>query len=79
MQLESIEKEKCSQRCKQVAFTVPATIKALGHGEPILRLQSTPDRTVVSLREDGNVCYWSSELRLKKSKSVFVSRSQLLD
>ncbi|XP_048120316.1 WD repeat-containing protein on Y chromosome isoform X3 [Alosa alosa] len=74
MQMESIEKEKCTQFCKQVAFTVPATIKPLGHGEPILKLHSTPDRTVVSLREDGTVCYWSSKLQLKKSKHVFHER-----
>ena len=72
MQLEYTEMEESVTRTKQVAFTLPATIKALCHGEPILKVHCTPDGTVITLREDGAVYYWTSELQLKKSKTVFV-------
>ncbi|XP_067102784.1 cilia- and flagella-associated protein 337 [Osmerus mordax] len=74
MQLEYTEKEDSVTRTKQVAFTLPATIKALCHGEPILKVHCTPDGTVITLREDGAVYYWTSELQLKKSKTVFHER-----
>ncbi|KAK1786459.1 hypothetical protein P4O66_018145 [Electrophorus voltai] len=74
MQLEFTEKEESVARGKQVAFALPATIKALSHGEPVLRIHATPDGTIVTVREDGTVNYWSSKLQLRKSKSVFHER-----
>ncbi|KAL6471410.1 hypothetical protein MHYP_G00200600 [Metynnis hypsauchen] len=74
MQLEYTEKEESVIRSKQVAFALPASIKPLSHGEPILRIHPTPDGTIVTVREDGTVSYWSSKLQLRKSKSVFHER-----
>ncbi|KAL7849096.1 hypothetical protein SRHO_G00207190 [Serrasalmus rhombeus] len=71
MQLEYTEKEESVIRSKQVAFALPANIKPLSHGEPILRIHPTPDGTIVTVREDGIVNYWSSKLQLRKSKNVF--------
>ncbi|KAM9442922.1 uncharacterized protein ACWYII_014685 [Salvelinus alpinus] len=70
MQLEYTEKEESVLRGKQVAFSLPATVRALSHGEPVLRVHSTPDGTIITVREDGAVYYWSPELNLKRSKSV---------
>ncbi|XP_036453237.1 WD repeat-containing protein on Y chromosome [Colossoma macropomum] len=74
MQLEYTEKEESVIRSKQAAFALPASIKPLSHGEPILRIHPTPDGTIVTVREDGTVNYWSSKLQLRKSKSVFNER-----
>ncbi|XP_069046236.1 cilia- and flagella-associated protein 337 isoform X2 [Lepisosteus oculatus] len=71
MHLEYTEKEESVTRKKQVSFALPATIRDIGHGEPILRVLSTPDSTVVTVREDGAIYYWTPELKLKKSKMVF--------
>lgn len=73
MQLEYTEKEESVVRGKLAAFTLPASIKPLTHGEPILRIHPTPDGAIVTVREDGTVNYWSSKLQLRKTKSVFVS------
>lgn len=75
MQLEYTEKEESVVRDKQAAFTLPAIIKPLAHGEPILRIHPTPDGAIVTVREDGTVNYWSSKLQLRKNKSVFVSNT----
>ncbi|KAM6960527.1 cilia- and flagella-associated protein 337 [Aplochiton taeniatus] len=74
MQLEYEEMEESVARRKQVAFTLPATVVPLCHGEPILRVNSTPDGTIITVREDGTVHYWSHDLTLKKSKSIFMER-----
>lgn len=77
MHLEYVEKEELVARSKQVAFALPASIKPLSHGEPVLRIHPTPNGTIVTVREDGAVGYWSSTLQLKNSKSVFVSNTLL--
>ncbi|KAM9468399.1 cilia- and flagella-associated protein 337 [Clarias gariepinus] len=74
MQLEYTEKEESVVRGKLAAFTLPASIKPLTHGEPILRIHPTPDGAIVTVREDGTVNYWSSKLQLRKTKSVFYER-----
>ncbi|XP_071379688.1 cilia- and flagella-associated protein 337 [Centroberyx affinis] len=74
MQLEYREKEESVIRSKQVAFALPATVKALSHGVPIVNIHSTPDGTAVTLREDGAVCCWSPDLQKQKTKSVFHER-----
>ncbi|XP_019901432.2 uncharacterized protein LOC109615702 [Esox lucius] len=73
MQLENTKKESV-WRDKQVMFSLPATVRPLCHGEPILRIHSTPDGTIVTIREDGSVYYWSPELSLKQNKTVFHER-----
>lgn len=66
------EKEETTRRGKQVAFTLPATMKTLCHGIPIVNIHSTHDGTIVTVREDGVVCYWSPELKPLKTKHMFV-------
>lgn len=73
MQLEYAENAESEVRTKRVAFSLPAMIKALPLGEPVLRIHPTPDGALVTVREDGTVNYWSSKLQLRKSKRVFVS------
>ncbi|XP_070685447.1 cilia- and flagella-associated protein 337 [Pempheris klunzingeri] len=65
------EKEETTRRSKQVAFTLPATMKALCHGIPIVNIRSAHDGTIVTVREDGVVCYWSPELKTLKTKHMF--------
>ncbi|XP_071353298.1 cilia- and flagella-associated protein 337 isoform X2 [Trachinotus anak] len=68
---EHKEKEENARRRKQVAFTLPATLKALGHGIPIINIHSTHDGTIVTVREDGAVCSWSTELKPQETKHIF--------
>ena len=74
MQLEYSKREECALRRKQAAFSLPAKVRRpLTHGEPVLRIHTVSDGTVVTLREDGAVQYWSPDLHLQKTKaSVFV-------
>ncbi|XP_076002332.1 cilia- and flagella-associated protein 337 [Genypterus blacodes] len=69
--LEHREKEDCLRRSKQVAFTLPATIKPSCHGVPIQNIQSSLGDTIVTVQVDGTVCYWSPELKPQKTKSLF--------
>ncbi|XP_056297249.1 WD repeat-containing protein 49 [Pseudoliparis swirei] len=64
-------KQDTARRRKQVAFTLPATTKALCHGIPIVNIHSTRDGTIVSVREDGVVCCWSPEPKPLKTKHIF--------
>ncbi|XP_035856994.1 WD repeat-containing protein 49 [Sander lucioperca] len=70
MMQEYKEKQETERRSKQLAFTLPATMKALGHGIPIVNIHSTHDGTVVTVREDGVVCYWNPELKPLKTKNM---------
>ena len=73
MQLEYSKREECALRRKQAAFSLPAKVRPFTHGEPVLRIHTVSDGTVVTLREDGSVQYWSPELHLQKTKtSLFV-------
>ncbi|XP_055052839.2 cilia- and flagella-associated protein 337 isoform X1 [Misgurnus anguillicaudatus] len=74
MYLENKEKEETMRRSKMAAFMLPAKIKNLCRGEPVIEVQITPDGTVVTVREDGLVNYWSSTLQLKNNKNVFPKR-----
>ncbi|XP_008274872.1 WD repeat-containing protein on Y chromosome-like [Stegastes partitus] len=65
------EKEETARRSKQVAFILPATMNASGHGIPIVNIHSTGDGTVVTVREDGFVSLWSPELKPQKTKHMF--------
>ncbi|XP_035535517.1 WD repeat-containing protein 49 [Morone saxatilis] len=65
------EKQETARRSKQVAFTLPATMKALCHSIPIVNIHSTHDGSIVTVREDGAVCYWSPELKPLKTKHMF--------
>ncbi|XP_022055851.2 WD repeat-containing protein 49 [Acanthochromis polyacanthus] len=65
------EKEETARRSKQVAFILPATMNASGHGIPIVNIHSTRDGTVVTVREDGFVSLCSPELKPQKTKDMF--------
>nr|XP_033806006.1 WD repeat-containing protein on Y chromosome-like [Geotrypetes seraphini] len=71
MQLEYAELEEFSARLKEITFALPAIIREISHGDPFLRVLSTPDNTLVLIREDGTIYLWSAELKLKRSKMVF--------
>ncbi|KAL0174670.1 hypothetical protein M9458_030638, partial [Cirrhinus mrigala] len=68
--LENKEKEETVRRSKMAAFVLPATIKPLNRGEPVLRIHFPPNGTVVTLREDGVVSFWTPKLYLKSKKNV---------
>ncbi|XP_049432645.1 WD repeat-containing protein on Y chromosome [Epinephelus fuscoguttatus] len=65
------EKQESAKRSKQVAFILPATMKPLCHGIPIINIHSTNDGTTITVREDGVVCCWSPELKQLKTKHMF--------
>ncbi|XP_034404904.1 WD repeat-containing protein 64 [Cyclopterus lumpus] len=69
--LKHTAKQETARRRKQVAFTLPATMKELCHGIPIVNIHSTRDGTIVSVREDGVVCCWSPEPKPLKTKHIF--------
>ncbi|XP_029458508.1 WD repeat-containing protein 64-like isoform X2 [Rhinatrema bivittatum] len=46
MQLEYAELEDFSARLKEVAFVLPAVVREISHGDPILRVLSTPESTL---------------------------------
>ncbi|XP_016416478.1 WD repeat-containing protein on Y chromosome [Sinocyclocheilus rhinocerous] len=73
--LENKEKEETVRRSKMAAFILPASVKPLNRGEPVLRIHFPPNGTVVTLREDGVVSFWTPRLYLKNKKNVFPDRS----
>ncbi|KAF4104264.1 hypothetical protein G5714_015251 [Onychostoma macrolepis] len=73
--LENKEKEETVRRSKMAAFILPAIVKPLNRGEPVLRIHFPPNGTVVTLREDGVVRFWTPRLYLKNKKNVFPDRS----
>lgn len=66
------ERQDTARRSKQVAFTLPATMKTLDLGIPIVNIHPGHDGTVVTVREDGLVCHWSPELKPLRTKDMFV-------
>ncbi|XP_070762639.1 cilia- and flagella-associated protein 337 [Enoplosus armatus] len=64
-------KQETARRSKQVAFTLPATMTALCHCLPIVNVHSTHDGSMVTVREDGAVCYWSPEVKPQQTKHMF--------
>lgn len=72
MQLDYAEQDGASARMKEISFLLPATIQEIPHGDPVLRICSLSDSTLITAREDGTVSFWSPQLQLKRSKMVFV-------
>ncbi|XP_024910709.1 WD repeat-containing protein on Y chromosome [Cynoglossus semilaevis] len=71
---EHREREESTRRSKQVAFTLPATMKPLCQSLPIIpivNIHPSHDGTIVTVREDGAVCSWSPELKLQRTKHIF--------
>uniref|UniRef100_UPI0037E8F30F cilia- and flagella-associated protein 337 n=1 Tax=Semicossyphus pulcher TaxID=241346 RepID=UPI0037E8F30F len=65
------EKQETVRRSKQVAFTLPATIKTLCHGASIVNICPTHDGTINTVREDGLVCCWTPELKPLQTQHMF--------
>ncbi|KAM3616542.1 uncharacterized protein V6R79_019547 [Siganus canaliculatus] len=65
------QQQETVRRSKQVAFSLPATMKTLCHAIPMVNTHSTHDGKVVTVREDGVVCCWSPELKPMKTKHIF--------
>ncbi|XP_063285525.1 WD repeat-containing protein 49-like [Pelobates fuscus] len=71
MQLDYSELEKLSLRRKKISFILPATIQEIIHGDPILRVFPMTDNTLIMVREDGHIYFWSTHLKLKRDKMIF--------
>ncbi|KAM4702080.1 cilia- and flagella-associated protein 337-like [Discoglossus pictus] len=71
LQLDYAELEELNTRRKKISFALPAIIQDLGHGEPILRIFPMPDNSMVVIREDGHIYFWSSQLKLRREKAIF--------
>ncbi|KAM9852863.1 cilia- and flagella-associated protein 337 [Aulostomus maculatus] len=69
------EKEETVRRRKHVAFALPATTRSRGHGSPIINIHHNQDGTIITVREDGAVCYWSPELKPLMTKNMFIEES----
>lgn len=72
LQIEYAELDSSSTRLKEVAFSLPATMQEIPHGEPVLRIYSLVDSTLITAQEDGQISFWSPEFKIKRSKMVFV-------
>ncbi|XP_070605983.1 cilia- and flagella-associated protein 337-like isoform X2 [Erythrolamprus reginae] len=71
LQIEYGELDSSSMRLKEVTFSLPATMQEIPHGEPVLRICSLVDSTLITAQEDGHISFWSPEFKLKRSKMVF--------
>ncbi|XP_039770903.1 WD repeat-containing protein on Y chromosome-like isoform X2 [Ornithorhynchus anatinus] len=64
-----------SEECwKEVSLSLPALTWRWSHGEPILRVSSLADDTLIVVREDGAFYSWSPQLKLRRRKSLFEKR-----
>lgn len=72
LQLEYSEQADTLARQKEVSFQLPAVLQGLSYGAPVLRILSVPDDTLIMIREDGAIYFWSLQLKLKRRKRVFV-------
>uniref|UniRef100_A0A8C5QCJ1 EF-hand domain-containing protein n=1 Tax=Leptobrachium leishanense TaxID=445787 RepID=A0A8C5QCJ1_9ANUR len=71
MQLDYSELEKFNLRKQKISFALPATIQEIVHGDPILRIFPMMDSTMIMVREDGHIYFWSTQLKLKRDKMIF--------
>lgn len=65
-------------RQKEVSFLLPAVLQKLSYGGPVLRILSVPDDTLIMIREDGAIYFWSLQLKLKRKKQIFVCDFHLI-
>ncbi|XP_067220491.1 cilia- and flagella-associated protein 337 [Chanodichthys erythropterus] len=72
--LEYEAKKETVRRSKMAAFVLPANVKFLKRGKPVVRIHLPSNGTVVTLREDGVVNFWTPKLYLKSKKNVFPER-----
>ena len=77
MQLEYAEKEDSYLRSREVSFHLPARTRSMPHREPILKIVDTSDGTFLACSQDGLMTFWSSQIEIKRSKSVVTAVSFL--
>lgn len=73
LQLEISKKEKPRKQSKDAMFQLPAIIKEIPHRESVLRILPTAGNSFMLMGQDGLISFWSSALKFKKSRSLFVS------
>lgn len=78
LQLEYLERANALARQKEVSSMLPAGLRRLSYGGPVLRILSMPDDTLIMIREDGAIYFWSLQLKLKRRKRVFVCDFHLI-
>ncbi|KAM8975945.1 cilia- and flagella-associated protein 337-like [Pelodytes ibericus] len=71
LQLDYSELEELNLRRKKISFTLPAIVQEIIHGDPILRVFPMPDSTLIMAREDGHIYFWSTQLKLKRDRTIF--------
>lgn len=78
LQLEYSEQAKAAARRAEAALLLPAVQQRLSYGRPVLRILSMPDDTLITIREDGAIYFWSPQLKLKRKKPIFVCDFHLI-
>ncbi|XP_063807759.1 WD repeat-containing protein on Y chromosome-like isoform X2 [Pseudophryne corroboree] len=71
MQQNYAELEDTQLRYKNVCFNLPATIQEMAHGDNVVRVFPMQDNTLITVREDGHIYFWSTQLKLKRDKAIF--------
>ncbi|EQB78818.1 hypothetical protein CB1_001253004 [Camelus ferus] len=69
LQLVYSEQADALARQKEVSFQLPAVLQGLSYGGPVLRILSATDDTLIMIREDGAIYFWSLQLKLKRRKN----------
>ncbi|GCB70432.1 hypothetical protein scyTo_0010777, partial [Scyliorhinus torazame] len=70
--LECSKKNEPNQQSKDAIFHLPSIVKEIPHRESILRICPTSDNNFMLMGQDGLISFWSSDLMLVKSRSLFV-------
>ncbi|KAI4581418.1 hypothetical protein MJG53_009861 [Ovis ammon polii x Ovis aries] len=65
------EQADARARQREASFQLPAVLQGLSFGGPVLRILAAPDDTLITIREDGAIYFWSLQLKLKRRKRVF--------
>ncbi|XP_065845718.1 cilia- and flagella-associated protein 337-like [Oscarella lobularis] len=77
MMLEFREKDDAYARSIQVLFDCPASCIQTPHHEPIMRITSLGENSIVTASQDGTICFWNSNQELKKTfKPELTGRSK---
>ena len=58
MQLEYAEKEAVSRRALKVKFNIPAVQSSAVHRDEVTRISSLGDKGLMSVSQDGQLCFW---------------------
>ncbi|XP_038617551.1 WD repeat-containing protein on Y chromosome-like [Tachyglossus aculeatus] len=65
------DQDSSVERWKEVPLSLPALTLGWSHREPILRVSSLADDTLIMVREDGAFYSWSPQLKLRRRKLLF--------